>query len=91
MSRLTGDQRQTIESTLREAGASLPCPRCGRDDITVLDGYIVEHAQSELRNVVIGGNNRVSCVATVCRGCGYLAQHALDVLDPSLYQGSKQS
>jgi hypothetical protein len=46
-----------------------------------LDGYFLLHLQSQLRNEVISGDNRVPCVATVCRGCGYLAQHVLDVLD----------
>jgi hypothetical protein len=81
MSRLSEERTRTIESKLRAAGASLPCPRCGLADSTVLDGYLIEQAQSQLRNLVISGDNRVSCVATVCRGCGYLAQHLIDLLD----------
>jgi len=66
---------------LLEAGAHLPCPRCGHADAALLDGYFLLHLQSQLRNEVISGDNRVPCVATVCRWCGYLAQHVLDVLD----------
>lgn len=80
MSRLSEEQTRTIRSMLHKAGAELPCPRCGCAESPVLDGYIVEYAQPHLSNVVIGGSNRVSCVATVCSRCGYLALHMIDAL-----------
>jgi ribosomal protein S27AE len=80
MSRLTEQQRHTITSSLEAVGATLACPRCGQSEFTVLDGYIMEHAQSQTRNLVFSGDNRVTCVAAVCGRCGYLAQHLMDVL-----------
>jgi hypothetical protein len=80
MNRLSPEETRTIEAKLRAAGAVLPCPGCGRSERRVLDGYIIEYTQSQLRNMVISGDNRMSCVATVCLSCGYLAEHVLDVL-----------
>ena len=80
MSRLSADQRGMIESQLNGAGASLPCPRCGHERHSLLDGYVLENLQSQLRNLVFSSDNRVACVATVCDRCGYLSQHVIDVL-----------
>jgi hypothetical protein len=80
VSRLSEERLGTIEAALREAGAVLPCPRCGGSDVVVNDGYIVEYTQSQLRNMVIGGDNRISCIGTVCTRCGYLAHHVIDIL-----------
>jgi ribosomal protein S27AE len=77
---LSEEQRRGIERALRQAGADLPCPRCGHDEAVTLDGYLLESRQSQLRNLVISGDNRLACVATVCARCGYLAQHVLDAL-----------
>jgi hypothetical protein len=91
VSRLSLEQTQKIESRLREAGAVLPCPRCGRTNSTVFDGFIMEYAQSQLRNMVISGDNRVVWAATVCGGCGYLAQHVMPVLESDLDASSNKS
>lgn len=78
--RLSPERRREIRTALDAATATLPCPRCGHESYDVLDGYLVENTQSQLRNLVISGDNRLTCVATVCACCGHLAQHVLDVL-----------
>jgi hypothetical protein len=40
--------------------------------------------------MVISGDNRVVCAATVCGGCGYLAQHVMPVLASDLDASSNQ-
>ncbi len=79
-SRLSTDQQRGIAEALEAAGATLPCSRCDHQSYRVLDGFLLENAQSQLRNQVISGDNRVPCVATVCQRCGCLTQHVMDVL-----------
>ena len=95
MTTLPEEQKREIMATLLEAGAILPCPRCGQERFEVLDGYIVEFTQSQLRNMVVGSNNRYATVATVCSRCGFLAQHALQspgtaTTDDAGHQGAGQ-
>jgi predicted nucleic-acid-binding Zn-ribbon protein len=80
MSGLSVEQRRAVTATLLEAGATRPCPRCGGENFELLDGYIMEFTQSQLRNMVVGSHNRFVTVASVCEQCGFLAQHALDSL-----------
>jgi hypothetical protein len=68
-----------IIKVLTERGASLPCPRCGNDDFTLLDGYFNEFIQDEPRGVVLGGRT-IPSVIIACKRCGFLSQHALGIL-----------
>jgi hypothetical protein len=81
--RLSPDEQRGIAQALESVGATLPCPRCGYEAWKVLDGYLLENTQSQLRNLVISGDNRLVCVATVCGRCGCLTQHVMDVLQES--------
>jgi len=72
-------QKDKIIKVLGERGASLPCPRCGNDAFTLLDGYFNQVIQDEPRGIVLGGRT-IPSVAVACKRCGYLAQHALGVL-----------
>jgi ribosomal protein S27AE len=65
---------------VESAGALSPCPRCGHERFTLVDGYFLEHLQKQLRNVVISGDNRFASIALTCDRCGFIAQHALGVL-----------
>jgi hypothetical protein len=85
---LTSDERQRIAGALERAGATHPCPRCGNETSTVLDGFLLQNTQSQLRNLVISGDNRLVCVATVCSRCGCLTQHVMDVLYGGAAAGS---
>lgn len=80
MNRLTEEKRAVLAAALEGAGATLPCPRCGCSNTNVADGYIVEHTQGQLRNIVISGDNSLACMATICGTCGYVAEHVLKVL-----------
>jgi hypothetical protein len=81
MTRLPEERRHAISMRLNDVGATKPCPCCGHSETTLVDGYILLHLQSQLRNEVIGGDNRAPCVATACTRCGYIAFHLLEVLD----------
>jgi predicted nucleic-acid-binding Zn-ribbon protein len=80
MSGLSVDQKRTITAALLEAGATRPCPRCGSEHFKLLDGYVMEFTQTQLRNMVVGSHNRFVTVASMCTQCGFLAQHALESL-----------
>jgi hypothetical protein len=75
------EHRDHILHSLQRAGATLPCPRCGHKHFSLLDGYLTEHPQQQTRNVVISGDNRFASVVLTCGRCGYMAQHAMSVLD----------
>lgn len=79
MNELSNEQKQRIIDALDEAGARLPCPRCGNSNFTLLDGYFNQTVQTELGGLVLGGPS-VPSVVVVCSRCGYLSQHALGVL-----------
>jgi ribosomal protein L37E len=76
---LSQEQKDKIIKALVERGAKLPCPRCGNDTFTLLDGYFNEIIQSEPKGIVLGGRT-IPSVAVACNRCGYLSQHALGVL-----------
>jgi hypothetical protein len=80
MKRLTGTQKAIIETALRHAGAVSPCPRCGHEVASIADGYMIEFLQAQLRNIVVGGNNRLPCAVSTCDRCGFLSMHALAAL-----------
>ena len=76
---LIQNQKDEIIKALTERGASLPCPRCGNNAFTLLDGYFNQVIQEEPKGIVLGGRT-IPSVAVACKRCGYLAQHALGVL-----------
>lgn len=75
----TEDQKKKLLSTLEGRGVKLPCPRCGNNRFTLIDGYLNHPLQLELSGMVIGGPS-IPSVGVVCENCGYLSQHALGVL-----------
>jgi len=72
-------QKQKIIKALEERGARLPCPRCGNNSFTLLDGYFNQTVQTDLKGMVLGGPS-VPSVVVACNRCGYLSQHALGAL-----------
>jgi predicted nucleic-acid-binding Zn-ribbon protein len=81
MSAFTHERRAQILDALRQASATLPCPRCGHTHFSLVDGYLIENLQKQTRNVVVSGDNRFTSIVMTCDRCGYMARHALDVLD----------
>lgn len=79
MKELSKEEKEKIIKALDERGAKLPCPRCGNNSFTLLDGYFNQTIQTELKGMVIGGPS-VPSVVVACNQCGYLSQHALGTL-----------
>ena len=80
MDKISNERKEEIIKALEERGAKLPCPRCGNQSFTILDGYFNQTIQVGLSGMVIGGPSIPSAV-TACTRCGYLSQHALGALD----------
>jgi hypothetical protein len=76
---LAPEQKARIASALESRGATLPCPRCGTREFTLLDGYFNHPLQTELNVFNIGGPS-VPIAVVACVRCGFLAQHALGAL-----------
>ena len=76
---LSQTQKENIIKALADRGVKLPCPRCGKNSFTLLDGYFNQTIQTQLGGMVIGGPS-VPSVVVVCTNCGYLSQHAIGTL-----------
>ncbi len=79
MQELPKEQKDIIIKALTDRGAKLPCPRCGNDTFTLLDGYFNQIIQTETKGIVLGGRT-IPSIVVACNQCGYLSQHALGVL-----------
>lgn len=79
MKQISDEKKQEIVKVLNERGATRPCPRCGNESFSLLDGYFNQTIQSELKGLVIGGPS-VPSVVLSCAQCGFLSQHALGAL-----------
>jgi hypothetical protein len=79
MQDLTQEQKDKIIKALADRGVTLPCPRCGTYDFTLLDGYLNQIIQTEPAGIVLGGRT-IPSVVVACNRCGYLSQHALGIL-----------
>ena len=79
MAELSDTQKRKIVEALQKRGARLPCPRCGNQNFTLLDGYFNQPVQTELGGLVLGGPS-VPSVVVICTRCGFMAQHALGAL-----------
>lgn len=79
MKKLSEDEKKKIITALNDRGATLPCPRCNNNNFTLLDGYLNQTIQTELKGLVIGGPS-IPSVVVACNRCGFLSQHALGVL-----------
>ena len=87
MEKLSEEKKQKIIMALENRGATRPCPRCGNNSFTLLDGYFNQTIQTELKGLVIGGPS-VPSVVVACNRCGLLNQHALGVL--GLLEGEEE-
>ncbi len=79
MKQIPEEKKKEIIETLENKGAKLPCPRCGSQSFTLLDGYFTQPLQNNLQGLVLGGPSVPSAVIT-CNNCGFLSQHALGSL-----------
>lgn len=85
---MTEDEKQKIIKALEDRGAKFPCPRCGNQQFTLMDGYFNQTIQTNLKGMVIGGPS-VPSVVVVCTRCGYMSQHALGALGLLSKEGGK--
>ena len=77
---ITPEARDRIVKKLEEKRAVLPCPRCSNNSFMLLDGYIAMSVAARSDSLILGGRV-IPQVAVVCTNCGFIAHHALGVLD----------
>ncbi len=64
-----------IIKILKDKKATLPCPACGQDAFTLVDGDFTQTSTG------IGpGHRSLSYIVLVCDNCGFLRQHAMKPL-----------
>ncbi len=76
---LSEETKRLIAKALGERGATLPCPRCGASEFSILDGYHNQSLQPNLTGLVMGGPS-VPTIGVACVKCGFVSEHALGVL-----------
>jgi uncharacterized protein YuzB (UPF0349 family) len=72
-------EKDEIIQKLIERGVDKPCPRCGNDAFTLIDGYFNQTIQDSVSGFVVGGAS-VPSIVTACTNCGFLSQYALGSL-----------
>lgn len=77
---MTPEDKNNVIAKLNDRGARMPCPRCGNQQFSLLDGYFSHQIQQSTNEIVIGGGPTVPIVAVVCTNCGFISQHALGAL-----------
>ena len=73
-------QKKEIIRILESKGAILPCPRCGSQNFTLIDGYFNHPLQKSLSNSLIIGGPSIPSIGVVCNKCGFIAYHAIGVI-----------
>jgi hypothetical protein len=77
---MTPEEKGKIIAKLNEVGAQLPCPRCGNQQFSLVDGYFANQIQQTVGDIVIGGGPMIPSVIAICNKCGFVSQHALGSL-----------
>ena len=72
--------RQKVATALQARGVRLPCPRCGNNKFTVLDGYAQYMIQPEITGGLVIGGPTVPVALVACENCGAITPHALGAL-----------
>ncbi|MBL4886328.1 MAG: hypothetical protein JKY95_17580 [Planctomycetaceae bacterium] len=71
--------KDAVIKALEDAGAELPCPRCGNSTFMIADGYISNPLQDDLETMKLLGKS-IPTIVVICEKCGYIAHHAIGVL-----------
>jgi len=71
--------RQRATDALKTKNAVKPCPRCGNQSFTLIDGMFKHFLQLRLEDTAIGGPS-VPTIVVGCTNCGWLAEHAMGAL-----------
>ena len=69
---------------LQDKGATLPCPACGHDGFTLLDGDFTQEFRAwggkhsgAIEPIIKPSSRRsLTYIVLVCDNCGYIRQHA---------------
>lgn len=77
---LSNRQLEMISDAFVERHVQLPCPRCGNAHFGIENGLAYLNVQDATPDVVIGAT-AIPAAITVCGRCGYVALHALGVLN----------
>lgn len=78
MSAWTQEDRNDIVKRLHDRGVNRPCPRCGSEQFSLLDGYAVFGLVDRLDDE--GVRHLAPSVCVACSRCGYLTFHAMGAL-----------
>lgn len=70
---------QIVVEALKKVGATEDCPRCGQNSFKILPGFFVHSVQTSTKGVQLGGPGLATWVV-VCTNCGFLSQHAAEIL-----------
>jgi ribosomal protein L37E len=73
------EYKKAIIKTLIEKKAELPCPRCGHNHFSLIDGYLNQPVSENIKGIVLGGKT-VPAIGVVCANCGFISLHAAGVL-----------
>ncbi|MCZ7582524.1 MAG: hypothetical protein M5R36_03865 [Deltaproteobacteria bacterium] len=71
---------QIVVEALKKVGATKGCPRCGHTEFKIMPGFFVNSVQTSTRALILGGGNNVASWAVVCARCGFISQHAAEIL-----------
>lgn len=74
----TSEHRDSIVKRLQERGVNRPCPRCGGEQFSLIDGYAVFGLVDNLQDE--GIQHLMPSVCVACSRCGFLTYHALGAL-----------
>lgn len=77
---MQADEKEKIIKSLGDRLAKFPCPRCGNQQFSLVDGYFNQVLQENLSGGIILGGPAIPSVVVVCGRCGFMSQHALGVL-----------
>lgn len=75
------NERKAIQDALIAKGADRPCPRCG-GKWEVTDKYGIPGVQDQHPSKGLNIGQAIPSAVLVCTDCGFIALHALAVLNP---------
>lgn len=75
---------EEVIKILKDKNATLPCPACGQDAFTLLDGDFTQEflpwRSPSFASLGLRGQRSFHYIVLVCDNCGYLRQHAMKPL-----------
>lgn len=77
------EEKKKFVEKLNRKGAREPCPRCRHTRFILVDGFFPFHVHGTRGTfgTLIGGGPVVPAIAAACGRCGWLAFHAMGILE----------